>query len=409
MNNPNRPFKSLVFAFLTLGLAALFSPTTIFADEPVLTYQVIKQESNEETDFFSNGKMIATRKFNEKGEVLGTTGTIPDGVYKSIKDGKTTAELTFKNGKKNGPARFFHKNGQMKEKVDYAEDKKEGVEKYYDSSGNLKKEIPFKLGKAVFTFKAVDSGKTFLFYQEGKQIGAKKWKYPEGISADALIPDGIYRSFYPSGKLGEELPLKNGTVDGMERTYWENGKVKGEVSYVEDKNKGLARSYSEEGKLQYESNMEDGQLNGLRTSYNPDGMVSGRTIYQNNVIVKTNDQILADEKKEKALEAFNAVVKKYAGKKKPHLTEDARKYTIQAQSASDDKRYTDAIDLYQKALELAPWYSSDHYNLAILLSENNNYEDAIAEMKKYLLLEPNAKDAREAKDDIYKWEGKVGK
>jgi len=39
-----------------------------------------------------------------------------------------------------------------------------------------------------------------------------------------------------------------------------------------------------------------------------------------------------------------------------------------------------------------------------LLGEAENYPDAVSEMKKYLALEPNAKDARAAQNKLYQWE-----
>lgn len=106
--------------------------------------------------------------------------------------------------------------------------------------------------------------------------------------------------------------------------------------------------------------------------------------------------------------SFKSIAEKYRNSSpKPELSEDVRRHKVQAEAAFEEKRYDAAIQSYEKALELAPWWPEGHYNRALLLGQLNNYEDAIDEMKKYLELAPNAPDARKAKDTIYVWEAKV--
>jgi len=42
----------------------------------------------------------------------------------------------------------------------------------------------------------------------------------------------------------------------------------------------------------------------------------------------------------------------------------------------------------------------------MILGELGNYDEAAFEMKKYLALEPDAPDARTARDQIYVWESR---
>ena len=90
---------------------------------------------------------------------------------------------------------------------------------------------------------------------------------------------------------------------------------------------------------------------------------------------------------------------------KPTISEEQRKYILQANALNDNKDYQSAIQRYDKALALNPVsYPAGYYNLAIIASLAGNYNYAILNMKKYLLLLPNAPDAREAQDKIYGWE-----
>lgn len=94
---------------------------------------------------------------------------------------------------------------------------------------------------------------------------------------------------------------------------------------------------------------------------------------------------------------------------KPSISEDLRKLSVQAEFAFQKKQFEEAADLYGQALAIAPWWPKGRFNRALLLSELERYEQAIADMKKYLMLVPTAPDARAVQDRIYQWEGEVAK
>ncbi len=108
---------------------------------------------------------------------------------------------------------------------------------------------------------------------------------------------------------------------------------------------------------------------------------------------------------ENAAVPFEEVAAKYrAAKPKPTLPEEARKYRVQAEFLAQGKQADKAIALYRKALDIAPWWPEGHYQLALLLGETKKYSDATREMQRYLLLAPDAPEARAAQDRIYQWE-----
>lgn len=91
----------------------------------------------------------------------------------------------------------------------------------------------------------------------------------------------------------------------------------------------------------------------------------------------------------------------------PELPEDARRYGVQATAATEHKSYDEAVALFAKSLEAAPWWAEGHFNRALLLSNQNRYQEAVTNMKQFLILTPNAPDARAAQDKIYEWEMQV--
>ncbi len=92
---------------------------------------------------------------------------------------------------------------------------------------------------------------------------------------------------------------------------------------------------------------------------------------------------------------------------KPQLPEEAVKYKVQAELAVQQKRFDDAVDLYDQALGIAPWWPVGHYNRGLILGELQDYEEGIRALQKYLKLEPEASNARAVQLKIYQWESLV--
>jgi len=106
---------------------------------------------------------------------------------------------------------------------------------------------------------------------------------------------------------------------------------------------------------------------------------------------------------------FRKAVDDYRSRKAKNrlqLSEPARRYRVQAEAAIQEKRFADAERYFEELLKIEPWWPAGHYNRALILGEIGNYDEAALEMKKYLALEPNAPDARAARDQIYVWESK---
>jgi len=111
------------------------------------------------------------------------------------------------------------------------------------------------------------------------------------------------------------------------------------------------------------------------------------------------------------LEIFKPVADKYRTLEvKPTVSEEQRKYIVQANGFNEQRNYDKAIELYLKAIEVGPTaYPGAYSNLALLSAQVNKFDAAIFYMKKYLMLEPESADARSAQDKIYLWEAQPAK
>lgn len=98
-------------------------------------------------------------------------------------------------------------------------------------------------------------------------------------------------------------------------------------------------------------------------------------------------------------------IKTVGGTVNKTITEEQRKLIVQANYFNDKKDYPNALELFDQAMQLNPYsYPEAYYNMALIAAEMNSYFYAILNMKKYLLLMPDAEDARKAQDKIYEWE-----
>jgi len=112
----------------------------------------------------------------------------------------------------------------------------------------------------------------------------------------------------------------------------------------------------------------------------------------------------------KDVKDFDAIAAKYRTlKEKPPVSEEERKYIVQANAQTQMKNYKQAIELYEKAIEVDPTNPLVYNNEALLLAVVGQFDGAINSMKKYLMLVPEASDARAAQDKIYEWEAMVPK
>jgi tetratricopeptide (TPR) repeat protein len=74
--------------------------------------------------------------------------------------------------------------------------------------------------------------------------------------------------------------------------------------------------------------------------------------------------------------------------------------------AKSDDGFKKAAVEFETAAKLAPRWSAPYYNLGVIYSKLEDWEDALTNYNKYLELSPKAKDAETVKAEIYKLEYK---
>jgi tetratricopeptide (TPR) repeat protein len=128
------------------------------------------------------------------------------------------------------------------------------------------------------------------------------------------------------------------------------------------------------------------------------------------ILIKKNKNLYYEARKSQ-LVLFEPTAAEYrALKVKPPVSEVQRKFIVQANAFNEKKMFNEAIALYEQAIGVDQTaYPAAYSNLSLLSAQVKDYDSAIHNMKKYLLLVPDASDARGAQDKIYEWEALIAK
>ena len=89
----------------------------------------------------------------------------------------------------------------------------------------------------------------------------------------------------------------------------------------------------------------------------------------------------------------------------PAVPEEARRHFVEgtaiAKSAQNAPQQVLAVQSFQEALKVAPWWGDVYYNLAVAQELAGQFDSAQDALKLYILTNPGEKEAREAQDRIY--------
>jgi len=290
-------------------------------------------ESGLAKEYNSNGKIIQLITY-KKGYIIERerinrydADTLPNGKWKWFYEDETLwKEGNFKHGLKNGYFKEYDKAGNLLsatkfvngEKIEKAEelakldvrtdyypngkvkivatyDKNgipEGVRREYNQEGEVEKSYIFLhgkiIGEGIFTDEGLREGLWKEYYPDGKlkatgkysadkKVGNWKFFYPNGkleqigkyIDGNA---DSLWRWYYPTGKILREETFINGLSDGLMTEYANDGEIITSGDYIEGKKEGFW--YYVYGDTREEGDYANGMRNGKWKSYYNDGSLS---------------------------------------------------------------------------------------------------------------------------------------
>lgn len=187
----------------------------------------------------------------------------------------------------------YYPSGKVKIVATYNKDGvPEGVRREYNEQGEVEKSYIFLhgrlIGEGIFTDAGLREGMWKEYYPDGKlkasgnyisdkKNGSWKYYYPNG----QLEQTGVYKEgeadstwnwYYPGGKLLREEYFLDGLADGMMTEYAQDGSIITQGDYIEGKEEGFW--FYVVGDSREEGDYAEGTRNGKWKSYYGDGSLS---------------------------------------------------------------------------------------------------------------------------------------
>jgi antitoxin component YwqK of YwqJK toxin-antitoxin module len=163
-------------------------------------------------------------------------------------------EGTFEHGKEVGTFKFYCeecKDKPMAVKEFNANDDISYV-KYYTIKGKLVSEGKMKDKDRI--------GEWIYYHEKSNEIMTKE-QYVNGKL------DGIKTTYYPNGKITEEITYKNGVMEGENNYYSVDGKLLKKLNYKNEKLQGPATYYDANGNVTIEGFYKNDKKDGLWKYY----------------------------------------------------------------------------------------------------------------------------------------------
>jgi len=214
--------------------------------------------SQEIDDYLSSEYTMGSALVLEPSEVVKTNrggffymSRVGDGLIKEYHDnGQLKSEITYKDGKKNGPYTWYWDNGNISDQGAYKDGKLDGPIKVYYYTGEL-------------------------------QI--------EGVLKDRQKV-GIVRGYYKNGQLKSEGTYRNDERNGPLKSYFENGKLRSDELFKNDVQVGPFQYYHENGQLRLKGTRKnDGVKDGVVKEYDDSGKLIGEYTWKDDELINSKE------------------------------------------------------------------------------------------------------------------------
>ena len=214
--------------------------------------------SQEIDDYLSSEYTMGSALVLEPSEVVKTNrggffymSRVGDGLIKEYHDnGQLKSEITYKDGKKNGPYTWYWDNGNISDQGAYKDGKLDGPIKVYYYTGELQIEGVLKYRQKV----------------------------------------GIVRGYYKNGQLKSEGTYRNDERNGPLKSYFENGKLRSDELFKNDVQVGPFQYYHENGQLRLKGTRKnDGVKDGVVKQYDDSGKLIGEYNWKDDELINSKE------------------------------------------------------------------------------------------------------------------------
>lgn len=207
--------------------------------------------------------------------------------------GKQTFEYTYREGKKNGPLKTYNKAGYVETEETFVNNMKQGITRSFYANGKVMKTVPFVEGREQGMGYEYDSTGIIITITEYKAGFVKSSERINRTDANGL-KQGVWKEFWPNGKVKAEGRWLNGKKDGYFKEYnefgnllnvtkWKDGQlVKNppELAKIETK-----ITYHPNGRPKQIGNYKDDVPEGVFREFDTTGVIVNAEVYLEGVLV----------------------------------------------------------------------------------------------------------------------------
>jgi len=199
-------------------------------------------------DFIGNKESEATYK---EGKIYGKQSSY-------FQNGKVQEVTNYKNGLKDGTWLSYNKKGEIIRTENYKDDKKEG--KWTNQSKDPVKNTTSIVTKYYKNDQPTGNWERRL--TDGKLVWEELYSAPK---------DYVKKSYFPNGKLSEELTIKDRRKNGLATYFTPEGILNYKIKYDNDAII-YKEKYYKNGTLNSKTNYKYGAINGLYEKFNEEGI-----------------------------------------------------------------------------------------------------------------------------------------
>lgn len=229
-------------------------------------------------EYGKDGKVTNAFIYNDNG-VLVSEGILDDagnrnGKWKDLyANGKTLAEGQYNDNRRSGQWKFYNSAQKVEQTGSFNNGRPDGLWKWYYDNGALLREEEYFQGQrdGLYTEYSVN-GDVIAQGQYSDSEKNGEWKYKSADFSEEGkfilgLKDGLWKSYYTSGKLKFKGNYLQGNPDGSQLFYYEDGKIREEQNYQNGIREKTWKKFNEEGVpvfvITYKNDVEI-SINGVR-------------------------------------------------------------------------------------------------------------------------------------------------
>ncbi|HUU99602.1 MAG TPA: hypothetical protein VMW32_01450 [Bacteroidales bacterium] len=229
-------------------------------------------------EYSADGKVANAFRYNDNGLLL-SEGIVDEagnlnGKWKDLyPDGKVLAEGQYSDNRRTGVWKFYNSDEKIEQTGSYNYGRPDGLWKWYYGNGALLREEDYYQGERDGSY--AEYSLTGEIITEGQYTDSEKngeWKYKSGDYTEEGkfligLKDGLWKAYYPDGKIKFKGNFIQGNADGQHTYYYESGKIKEERFFRAGIRQKTWKKYDEEGTafltITYKDDVEK-SINGVK-------------------------------------------------------------------------------------------------------------------------------------------------